>query len=113
MTDMNTPDTELFEQAAKALGRECRWFGAELRLQRPDRLWELWSPLADDGDGARLEAALRIEIVWYETSARAQAFDERGMPASEGVFEPYANHSGDKQAARRRAAVRAAAALAA
>ena len=109
---MNNTDPELLDLAAKALGRECRWFGAECRLRRPDQLWELWSPLTNDGDGARLEAALLVEIIWYQTSAHAQAFDDRGTPVCQGVFEAYADHNGDKQAARRRAAVRAAAALA-
>jgi hypothetical protein len=67
---MTMTDPQLLELAAKAAGTECRWFGAELRIKRPDQLWELWSPLTDDGDALRLAVKLRLNFsdnrLWLE-----------------------------------------------
>lgn len=96
-------DAELLEKAALAAGTECQWFGAELRIRRPDRLWELWSPLTDDGDALRL--AVKLGIWVHPDSHTVEVVGVRA------VYERIEHHE-DKDSATRRAIVRAAAAMA-
>ena len=64
-----------------------------------------WNPLYDDGDCARLEETLLLEVKW----------DSYGVSVGESnlwpEIEKYTAHDGNKQAARRMATVRAAAAI--
>ena len=62
-----------------------------------------WNPLADDGDEARLEASLGLNILWQSRTVTV------GRKHFGPCEERYQDHGGDKQAARRRAGVRAAA----
>jgi hypothetical protein len=98
-------DRELLKLAAKAIEHEvvleaCELMsgveGAMLRgVQNP------WSPLTDDGDEARLEAALQLHVEWHPM------LETVTVGTSEiGCTEPYAS---DRQRARRLAGVRAAA----
>jgi len=66
---------------------------------------EEWHPLTDDGDEARLEAALNIDIEWHAIGVIAS------INGGARFREPYSDHNGDKQKARRYAGVRAAAAI--
>lgn len=111
----NEQDRELLELAAKAAGMEgWRYVGpgpslGMAKMIDPSRpgstgyVGRNWNPLHDDGDEARLEAALGMNISWGPNRVQVGA-DIRHAPA-----EYYEDHGGDKQAARRRAGVRAAA----
>jgi hypothetical protein len=95
-----TTDREYLELAAKA---------ADVRIDDWDYVVSAyetrngyWNPLTDDGDEARLEAALELHVEWHpmqQTVSVVKAPDVR-------CTEPYGK---DRQAARRRAGVRAAA----
>lgn len=91
-------DRELLELAAKAAGKEV--FGWDKRgnpcVDPVD--YVPWRPLTDDGDEARLEAELGLMVVWQRDFVFVGFASER-----------YDAHGGDKQAARRRAGVIAAA----
>lgn len=87
-------DTELTVLAAKAYGDPPIGF----------------SPLTDDGDEARLETVLGLDVVWHSECVFVGRKLHRNGSAV--YAEEFANHGGDKRAARRRAGVRAAAAMA-
>lgn len=59
-----------------------------------------WNSLENDGDEARLEATLGLDVQWFD-----DAVDVGGW------FENFDAHDGDKQKARRWAGTRAAAAI--
>ena len=91
-------DRELLELAAKAAGVDAR----RLAHAWPDRFDdEQWNPLTDDGDEARLEAALQLNVEWHPLTQSVQV-GTAAIACSE-------NYRKDAQAARRRAGVRAAA----
>ncbi len=115
---MNEQDRETLDLAAKAAAAA----GAPIILtdagpqiiewtDGKSESYRVWRPDADDGDGARLEAALAIEITWNRVAASACVYDDTGAPIAH-AFGHFSDHSGDKQAARRMATVRCAAALA-
>jgi hypothetical protein len=95
-------DIELLELAAKAADIY------DALLETEDGFvfigsYNIWNPLADDGDEARLESMLGLNVLW---GARTVAVGRKHF----GPFEErYQEHKGNKQAARRRAGVRAAA----
>lgn len=98
-------DRELLELAGKAAGLDLlphpnRSLGG---LHFVHRRGGNWNPLADDGDEARLEAALSLCVLWYQRRVSVGADDDSVCT------EMFADHGGDKQAARRKAGVRAAA----
>lgn len=62
----------------------------------------LWNPQTNDGDSARMEATLGINVEW---SALGVVCGKRGFETT----ELFVNHAGDKQAARRMASLRIAA----
>lgn len=104
-------ERQLLEMAAKAAGKDLSgwdWGGGRDGFYRP---WpkdgpEYWNPLHDDGDEARLEAALMLHVEWHP------ALDEVCVGKYPNFArEIFSNHSGDKQKARRWAGVRAAAAI--
>lgn len=116
MRDMS--DRELLEAAAKAYwGDEIddvcsiRWLDADEAIgythgdnqdhNGQDVEW-LWNPITDDGDCARMESKLEIDVNWGLHRVIAS---ERNSPE---VSELYADHNGDKGKARRYASVRAA-----
>lgn len=95
----NASDRELLELAAKAAGIEYHidmLDGCEKLVSNG----AIWNPLFNDGDEARLEAALELDVVWWLNSVEVGE-----------CIEQFINHNGDKQAARRRAGTRAAAAI--
>ena len=95
-------DRELVENAAKAAGVEVIWHQAWNQFVFKTT-YQKWNPLNDDGDEARLEAVLGLNVLW---GSRTVTVGRRHF----GLFEErYQEHGRDKQAARRRAGVRAAA----
>ena len=76
------------------------WYGSDgVELGGTEKLE--WDPLHDDGDEARLEGALLMNVSWGMASVTVDSCTER-----------FSDHGGDKQKARRYAGVRAAAAMA-
>jgi len=108
-----TTDQDLLIAAARAAGKDlaqASWGGSLDGFywvidDQPGRV-EYWNPLRDDGDCARLEAACGLDVTWVDIGVASGAHRE---PVQE--FELYSAHSGDRQAARRMASTRAAAAL--
>ena len=106
-----TTEREQLELAAKACGLKhkstdelSQWLlveGVRTPLQGAHRWY--WNPLADDGDCARVEAALGIELTWFFDRVDALACDVAP------VVEYFKDHAGDKNAARRAASVAVAA----
>lgn len=104
-------DRELLELAAKAAGIETVYwndgqepFSSGLGFILPSN--RLWNPLTDDGDALRLAVKLSLHIEWR--------FDGRvAVSPRDEVADIYCMESTreDKQAAARRAIVRAAAEL--
>jgi len=109
-------DRELLELAAKAAGikydpeqsrphpKSGAFWGLWLvyDYEPGDHARRYWNPLTDDGDEARMEAACDLDVEWTLEC----------VFVGRNIYELYAKHGGDKQAARRRAGVRAAAAMA-
>jgi len=102
---MTTTDRELLERAAKAAGIDGRWdeFRCAFRVFMDGGIFlgDEWNPLTDDGDEARLEGSLLMNVSWGMASVTVDSCTER-----------FSDHGGDKQKARRYAGVRAAAAMA-
>jgi len=103
-----TTEREQLTLAAKACG---------IRYSIADMCWYLsdgsfvnpWNPLTDDGDCARMEAKLGICIDWcHEIVFSCACIDEEAGTFVNGD-EKYADHNGDKSAARRAASVAVAA----
>ena len=108
-------DRELLKAAANAAGitnyEYCELVGGSPALYCREGHLGMWAPLIDDGDCARLEVACAIELSWsqnYGVAARQQRPAHR--PAN-WHGETFESHNGDRNAARRRASVRAAASL--
>lgn len=104
-------DRELLELAAKAAGIELIWKpntpvpGSEVTPYRSASGVRQcrWNPLTDDGDCARLEVSLELQIDIGDLGVLSERAD--GI----SCLEQYADHNGDRNSARRRASVRAAA----
>lgn len=104
-------DRELLELAGKAAG----WYAPPPESERvPDDVplvmmlhGKQWNPLADDGDALRLAVSLEI-VLSFERPNEVSA----SRPGDWWEFpEEWAEHSGDRNAATRRAIVRCAAAI--
>ncbi len=96
---------ELLELAARAAGYRTRWSDyAELPmlLDASGKDAKTWDPTADDGDCARLEAAVQLEFLWFTACIQVAHCEE------ENCVEFYTDHNNDRQAARRLASTRAA-----
>lgn len=110
-------DRELLELAAKAAGLtirdSTRWPNTVVRQITMDDgspNWVRWNPRNDDGDGARLEAALGIDVEWHNVGVRCAKLT--GAWCDDVVArESFDDHNGDKQAARRLASLRVAASI--
>ena len=100
MTDIR----ELLTLAARAMGslEIGRWANLPGRTVAVMETEEFWSPHDDDGDCARMCAALTICTDWTE---RRVICVHRGTY----IYEKFADHNGDKSAAWRMAALRVAA----
>lgn len=104
---------EMLELAAKAAGLYFKWRDGDPKWG-PEHVgpaawvnecWQAWNPLTDDGDEARLEAALGLNVEWQTQHVIV------GRTMLDKWQEPYLLHDCDKQAARRFAGVRAAAGI--
>jgi hypothetical protein len=107
-------DRELLELAAKAAGFvEIDFLAADhlANVYDAEGRQFTWNPLTDDGDHARLEAALNIDVEWHTIGVVAILNDKDLIHHTHRFREVYADHGGDKQKARRYAGVRAAAAI--
>lgn len=96
-------DRELLELAAKAARLRFEWLPYPAAAMLPGYSLLEWNPLADDGDEARLEAALGLNVLWGSRTVSV------GRKHFGPFVERYQEHNGDRQAARRRAGARAAA----
>lgn len=106
---------ELLEMAAKAVGLKPDAGGLNGGAQGaafsiPGDMvldWhngKTWNPGDNDGDCARMEARLGMNLTWYSGGVLAAAGDEaRG--------ENFRDHGGDRNAARRAASLQAAYAI--
>ena len=97
---MTDPYREMLELAAKAAGIKLEAWDEVMGAYGTRNRY--WNPLTDDGDEARLEAALELHVEWHpmqQTVSVVKAPDVR-------CTEPYGKN---RQAARRRAGTRAAA----
>lgn len=108
---MMETDRELLELAAKAVELEIkpaevknvtakgdvRFIGYMTEPEQWPRGW--FDPLNNDSDAFRLEVALELDVTW----------DGHEAVYVGGFCECFADHGGDKQAARRKACLRAAA----
>lgn len=105
-------EREMLELAAKAAGYSVA-FAPHMSMQCEDGIYYThdrdyphegrfgscwWNPLHDDGDEARLESVLDLDVLWLDNSVVVRMTKEN-----------YSDHAGDKQAARRLAGTRAAA----
>lgn len=94
---------ELTEKAAELMGFgpcDLRW-DDDWNCMTDYEGWT-FDPLNDDADCSRLEARMRLNVVWQDQHVIV------GSTPLEKWQEPYAIHKGDAQAARRYAAIRAA-----
>jgi len=101
-------DRELLELAAKAAGyKGLNYDGLQWEACAGDRgILVPWNPLKYDGDNARLETKLEIEVRWHEDGVEA---GKRGDAI--GVYVFYEETEYDKDKARRLASVNFAAAM--
>lgn len=104
-------DRELLELAAKAAGlknfRYCpEEDGLHACIEYDDEhdCTVVWMPHLDDGDCARMEAAIGIDVSWSSVYAMAD-----NLQLSDCILAPYSAHNENRQAARRWASTRAAA----
>lgn len=104
-------DRELLELAAKAAGLpECGWMGPAFMYVKGNTFTD-WNPLTDDGDALRLAVRLHINIELNNGSATAVWFDlaaSKTHVVEEPCDEEFEGWPA-KEAAARRAIVRAAA----
>jgi len=96
---------EDLEMAAKAAGLNYRIDGEHILEVVFDDGHLPWDPSEDDGDCARMEAAVRIDLEWGWGCVDVYA---AGVPAGRAWFIDHAN---DKSRARRYASVKLAAAV--
>lgn len=87
--------------ADRSLPVEFIGYRAELSQVAP-RGW--WNPHLDDGDGARMEEKLSINLSWDDYSVTAVSEHRLVL-----VNERRSDHNGNRQAARRMASLRVAA----
>ena len=108
---------EILELAAKACGYTRTgtnfngWFYVGMYPNNPI---DKWHPHEDDGDGARMEEKLGIEFEWQRVGVVCsewvgQDLAAKWLPAISRIRESYADHNGNRQAARRMASLRVAA----
>lgn len=100
-------DRELLEMAAKAAGYEVEFDHkgiAHIHEGSGNQSWSQWNPLDDDGDCARLESAVGIDVAWRGLFVVAEMKDR--------IFHSYEffkDYDGDKNRARRYASTKCAA----
>ncbi|MCA0188091.1 MAG: hypothetical protein LCH90_19270 [Proteobacteria bacterium] len=109
---MSTDHIELLKLAAKAVGLQIVDLssGGWLWVKPLDGDTYEWNPLEDDGDCARIEAAVGIDVEWHNLGVKCSKFSGGSSP---DVIEreTFRDHGKDRQAARRLASLRVAAAI--
>lgn len=118
---MNDNIKELLELAAKACGYTLVWgeqfkVGGDLidctdmpyiKSTSPDESDVYWHPGQDDGDGARMEAQLKLNVRWAANFVEVQDSVSGHLHACDIYKTP-----GDKNSGRRMASLRVAAEIA-
>lgn len=105
-----TPELkDLLTLAAKACGYEIARVSDDGDGLMLVGVQEVWAPHLDDGDGARMEAHLRLEPKWPWLDGPAIGVGCQQAMGYEYSFERFDKHNNDRQAARRWASLRAAA----
>ena len=98
-----TTEREQLELAAKACWIEIDHWRGDMPMvnicEHDASEYQAWNPLHDDGDCARMEASLGIDVKWYKSGVIAHIRDT-GIQS-----EVFINHASDKNAARRAASV--------
>lgn len=102
-------DIELLSLAAKAAGIELQCSRVIGQSPRKSSCWSVWNPGQDDGDCARMEAAIGIDIEWQHIGVIARKLEHRIDKKDVIVREAYGHHEGDRNAARRAASLKVAA----
>jgi len=106
---------ELLENAAKAMGFEVVGYDDELDYLLIDSGIEdcpsPWNPLTIDADCARMEAELGIDVEWFKSYVLARIKEDFIDVTLHSAIAPYCNYNNDRQAARRMASTRVAAAI--
>lgn len=102
-------DRELLRKAGAAEGLNVSEADGPLCVFDGEGYATQWNPLLNDGDAACMEAVLRIDLEWQRIGVVACHRAEIGHDIV--VREPYAYHNDDRQAARRYASTKVAAAL--
>lgn len=105
----------LLEKAARVAGLKHHTFdGYDMREQRVAGVPHCgyqgpgWNSITNDGDGARLEGLLELNIAWMAEGVEVSTTTTRERITA---IERFDDHANDKQAARRMATTRLAAAL--
>mgnify|MGYP003601249525 CR=1 FL=1 len=103
----NEQKREMLALAAKAAETPVSMVSGVLCVFDEECYAKPWNPLDDDGDCARLEARLKIFLLWGDNDVEAfvYSFDSGYGRAS------YADHGNDHQAAHHLAVVKMAAAI--
>jgi len=98
-----TTEREQLKMAAKACWIEIDHWRGDMPMvnicEYDASEYQAWNPLHDDGDCARMEAQLGIDVKWYKSGVIAHIRDT-GIQS-----EVFINHASDKNAARRAASV--------
>lgn len=102
-------DRELLELAAKAEGRTLKIMTQIMADGSKEEFVACWHPGRDDGDCARMEAALGIGVEWYSDSVVVCKRERHSSPRVRAAA--YAAHGGDRNSARRDASLQLAAAI--
>jgi len=113
-------ERELLELSAKACGiknfryhPEDQFLSSSIEYDDENDCTIVWAPHLSDGDNARMEAALGIDVEWYEDDVWSFGWiDKCAKTILVGEeCERYKSHNNDRQAARRLASLRVAAAI--
>lgn len=98
-----TTEREQLKMAAKACWIEIDHWRGDMPMvnicEHDASEYQAWNPLHDDGDCARMEAQLGIDVKWYKSGVIAHIRDT-GIQS-----EVFINNASDKNAARRAASV--------
>jgi hypothetical protein len=104
-------DREMLELAAKAAGFTVHgWINDRFIVNFGDGMRGEWNPLTDDGDCARLQAALQIDNYWDAYQVQMQHIYIRSDEIHKHTAQ-YKDHGGDRLAAWRAAVVAVAIAI--
>lgn len=103
-------DRELLELAAKAAGIALEFSRMPDITPRRADTWDRWNPITDDGNALRLAVKLDISVTQYPIYEYPKHSVVARRPSLEDSrTEVVELHNGDRDAATRRAIVRAAA----